>query len=115
MIVAVLETAENRLAPPRADLGARHIHRHAIVQGRVRPLQPLLREVAVAEHLFGVVRDAGDGKRFVTLFVIADHGLFYHDDAVARSAQLPLRKPRVEAGNSGPEPDARSALPGATA
>src|ERR1043166_1108969 len=115
MIVAVLETAENRLDPPRADLGARHIHRHPIVQGRVRPLQPLLREVAVAEHLFGVVRDAGDGERLVALFVIADHGLFYHDDAVARSAQLPPASRESKPRNSDPEPDARSALPGATA
>src|SRR6185295_2080354 len=58
MIVAVLEAAQDRLDPPRADLGARHVRRRAIMQRGIRPLQPCLRESAIAEHLLGVVRDA---------------------------------------------------------
>ena len=77
MIVAVLEAAQNRLDPPRADLGARHVRGRTIVQRGIGPLQPCLREIVVAEHLLGVVRDSREGER-PGGFMLCDHESFYH-------------------------------------
>jgi hypothetical protein len=76
MIVAVLEAAQDRLDPPRANLGARDIHRTAIVQRWIRSLHPCLREGAIAEHLLGVVRDAREGEWLPFL----KHTQFYHSN-----------------------------------
>jgi len=72
MIIPVLEAAQDRLDPARADLGARDIHRRAVVQRRVRAPEPRIGEDRIAEHLARVVRDA---RKRGSLFAVmpSDH------------------------------------------
>ena len=73
VIIPMLETAENRLDPARADLGACDVHRRSVMQRGVRAFQPFIREVAVAEHRTGVVRDTRDREHRDGRFLLSGH------------------------------------------